>query len=145
MFRKLIQKIKRLFLTSGAEKVIIDTRDRGNASRKNTRRTKMASKFEGEIMEAMEAIAPMNFIKATILGEAFEVKPKALVAAAKRAGIEYTVKPRVSKTGGAIVTKEDLVKVIATTLEFEAGEIDGLLKATKTDLLKVAEAVTALL
>jgi len=105
----------------------------------------MASKFDGEIMDAMVAVAPMDFNKATILGEAFEVKPKALVAAAKRAGLEYKVKPRVSKTGGAIVTKEDLVKTIAGHLDFEAFELEGLTKATKVDLAKIAGALDALL
>jgi hypothetical protein len=141
----MIHKILKLSLTLSPDNDRIDSRSKGNGSPPIRRIQTMASKFDGEIMDVMKAIAPMDYNKALILGEAFEVKPKALVAAAKRAGIEYKVKPRVSKTGGPIVTKEDLVKVIGVSLEFEAGELEGLDKATKVVLTKIADAVTALL
>jgi hypothetical protein len=101
----------------------------------------MATKITAEIVEAMEGLAPLDFHKATRIADAFGVKPKAVVASATRRGIEYITKPRVSKSGEPVVTKEDLVKGITATLGFEAGEIDGLLKATKADLIKVEKRI----
>jgi hypothetical protein len=102
---------------------------------------KMATKITAEVVTIMEELAPLDFHKATRIGDAFDIKPKAIVASATRRGIEYIRKPRVSKSGEAVVTKEDLVKSIASSLGFELGEIDGLLKATKVDLIKVEDRV----
>lgn len=99
----------------------------------------MASVITDAIVADMTALAPLNAFKAEILGEVHDVNPKAIVASATRRGIEYTRKPRVSKNGGEIVTKEDLVKIIAVGLGVEAAELEGLEKATKVVLAKIAE------
>lgn len=101
----------------------------------------MASKFSKEIFEALEAAAPLDFEKVTAIAEKFGEKPKALVAAVGRAGIEYKRKARVSKSGEPVVTKEALVATITETLGLEAGELEGLEKATKSVLTKIATAI----
>ena len=101
----------------------------------------MASKFSDEIFEALKAEAPLDFEKVTAIAERFGEKPKALVAAVGRAGIEYKRKARVSKSGEPVVTKEALVATITEGLGLEAGELEGLEKATKLVLTKIATAI----
>jgi len=95
------------------------------------------SKITDEIVEAMIGCAPLDHFKAIRIAEAFDVKPKAVIASATRRGIEYITKPRVSKTGAPIVTKEDLVGKTEVSLGFGKGELAGLEKATKDVLSKV--------
>ncbi len=103
----------------------------------------MASVITEAIVADMNTLAPLNAFKAEILGEAHGVNPKAIVASATRRGIAYDRKPRVSKNGGEIVTKEDLVKSIAKGLDLDASELAGLEKATKVVLTKIAGTFTA--
>jgi hypothetical protein len=102
------------------------------------------SKFDGAIMDAMVAGQPLDFAKATAIGEQFEVKPRAIVAAAIRAKLDYTNKPRVGKSGEAVVTKEALVGAVATALGIEAGDLAGLEKATKVALGRVVAGLEVL-
>ena len=100
------------------------------------------SKITDEIVEAMEGLAPLDNHKAIRIADAFGVKPRAVIASANRRGIEYIRKPRVSKTGAPIVTKEDLVGKAETILGFGKGELAGLEKATKDVLIKLTDRAT---
>lgn len=96
------------------------------------------SKFTDEVLEVMEAEAPLNWSKANAIGAQFNLKPRAVVASAIRAGIEYNKIVRVSKTGGKIESKADLVAKIAARLGVSLDSLDGLDKATKTSLQVIA-------
>lgn len=96
------------------------------------------SKFTDEILAVMRDRAPLNYEIAGEIAEQFGLKQKAVVASAIRNGIDYVRKARVSKTGEPVVTKEDLVATIADKLGLESGDLDGLEKATKVALSKVA-------
>lgn len=101
----------------------------------------MATLFTPEILAAMTALAPLDFDKATAFAEAHGLKPKSVVAAAVRAGIPYKRKERVSKTGGPVVTKEDLVEAVAEATGLTVEELAGLDKAPKLVLTKLVEAL----
>jgi L-asparaginase II len=97
------------------------------------------AKIKDEVIARMKALAPLNFEKAAQIGLEFDLKQRSIVAGAKRNGIEYVNKVRVSKTGEPVVTKEDLVKEIAKGLGVDVKVLDGLEKATKTALVAVAK------
>lgn len=96
----------------------------------------MASKFSPEVLEAMAEMAPLNLEKAEELAIRFNLKTRSVIAGAKRHGVAYQRKERVSKTGEPVVTKEDLVARVAQKFGVEVAELAGLEKATK-DALKV--------
>ena len=101
----------------------------------------MASKFSDAVLAEIVAASPMDFDKATAIAEAHDLKPRSVVAAAIRAGVVYKRKARLSKTGKPVQTKEDLVKVIAANVGLETSALEGLEKAPKTVLEKLAEAL----
>lgn len=98
----------------------------------------MASVITPEVEARMKELAPLDFEKAGEIADEFGIKTRSVVASAIRKGIEYTRKARVSKTGEPVVTKEDLVGVIAEGIGVDKGDLDGLDKATKVALGKVA-------
>jgi len=91
----------------------------------------MASKFEGEVMAAMVAAAPLDMAKATAIAEQFGEKPRAIIAAAVRAGIQYERAAKRSKDGSPVQSKEDIVRAISDRLGVS---LPGLEKATKESL-----------
>jgi hypothetical protein len=97
------------------------------------------SVFTPEVLKELEALAPLDFAKATAFAEAKGLKPKSVVAAVVRAGIPYKRKERVSKTGGPVVTKEDLVACVAEKLGLATEELAGLDKAPKLVLQKLVD------
>jgi len=97
-------------------------------------KTKATTKFTADVVAVMEENAPLDWAKANEIGDRFDIKPRAVVSSAIRLGIEYNKKERVSKTGAKIVSKADLVGMIANRLGVDADELDGLEKATKTSL-----------
>jgi hypothetical protein len=92
------------------------------------------SKFTDEVVEVMNAAAPLDWAKAQEIGARFDIKPRAVVASAIRQGIEYKRKERVTKSGAKVVSKADLVKGIAAKFDLDLDALDGLEKATKTSL-----------
>lgn len=103
----------------------------------------MATAFTPEVLAEMATLAPLDLAKATAFAEAKGMKPKSVIAAAVRAGIPYKRKERVSKTGGPVVTKEDLVAAVADASGLTVEELEGLEKAPKLVLAKLAEAFEA--
>lgn len=98
----------------------------------------MASRFESEVLDVMRARAPLNLEKATSIAEQFGEKPRAIVAAAIRAGIPYEKAAKRSKDGSPAVRKEALVDAISDKLGVQ---LDGLEKATKTSLQVLLNAI----
>jgi hypothetical protein len=98
----------------------------------------MASRFDDAVFAAMQAAAPLNMDKATELAEQFGEKPRAIVAAAIRAGIPYERKARMAKNGAPVASKEDLVAQIS---EKVGADLSGLEKATKEALRTLLAAV----
>ncbi len=93
--------------------------------------SKEISRFESEVLDAMRASAPLNLEKATAIAEQYGEKPRAIIAAAVRAGIEYQRAAKRSKDGSPVQSKEDLVAAISARLDVN---LTGLEKATKSSL-----------
>jgi len=104
---------------------------------------KTESKYTDEVVQEMKASAPLDYEKCGIIADQFGLPQRGVVASAKRNGIAYNVKKRVSKAGGAIVSKPDLVDMIAGNLGLSAGSLEGLEKATKSALQAIASATVA--
>ena len=98
----------------------------------------MASKITDAVLADMTALVPLDFFKAECIGEVHGVPAKSIIASATRRGLEYSPKPRVSKTGAPIVTKEDLLKGIGESLGFDTS---GGEKATKAFLIALKAAI----
>lgn len=98
----------------------------------------MASRFDEEVLGAMRASAPLDMAKATAIAEQYGEKPRAIVAAAIRAGIPYNKAAKRSKDGSPVVRKEALVDAISDKLGVQ---LDGLEKATKNSLQVLLNAI----
>lgn len=98
----------------------------------------MASKYEGEVMAAMIAAAPLDMAKAQAIADQYGEKPRAIIAAAVRAGIEYQKAAKRSKSGGIVQSKEDIVASISAKVGVS---LPGLEKATKSSLEALANAL----
>lgn len=98
----------------------------------------MASRFDDAVLGAMRASAPLNMEKATAIAEQFGEKPRAIIAAAIRAGIEYQRAAKRSKDGSPVQSKEDIVAAISARLDVN---LDGLEKATKASLGVLLDAI----
>ena len=98
----------------------------------------MASRFDSAVIDAMRASAPLNMEKATAIAEQFGEKPRAIIAAAIRAGIEYQRAAKRSKDGSPVQSKEDMVSAISARLGVN---LDGLEKATKASLGVLLDAI----
>lgn len=98
----------------------------------------MASRFDDAVLGAMRASAPLNMEKATAIAEQYGEKPRAIIAAAIRAGIEYQRAAKRSKDGSPVQSKEDIVAAISARLDVN---LDGLEKATKASLGVLLDAI----
>ena len=94
----------------------------------------VSEETKAQILEVMNAQAPLNMEKAEQIAEKFGVKARSIIASAVRNQIPYEKKARVSKTGGEIVSKADLVARIATKNGIDVAALEGLEKATKAAL-----------
>jgi hypothetical protein len=103
----------------------------------------MATRFSDEVFSAMQAEAPLNMEKATAIAEEFGEKPRAIIAAAIRAGIEYQRKGRVRKDGSSVESKRDLVASLASILGTDVETFAGLEKANAPALAALRDAVKA--
>jgi hypothetical protein len=105
----------------------------------------MASRFSDEFFARAKALADeagaLDKDICAVIADEFGEKPRAVIAAVKRAGIAYKRVERKTKTGEKPVTKEALVATIAEKLGLEVEALDGLDKATKTALEAVLEGV----
>ena len=104
---------------------------------------KTVSKYTAEVIAEMEKRAPLNFDICGEIGAKFNLPQRGVVASAKRNGIDYDNKVRVSKTGDKIASKADLVKEILENLDiaYLDGSIgEGGAKATKGFLEVLAKA-----
>ena len=98
----------------------------------------MASRFNDEVLGAMRASAPLNMEKATAIADQFGEKPRAIIAAAIRAGIEYQRAAKRSKDGSPVQSKDDIVSAISARLGVD---LTGLEKATKASLGALLDAI----
>lgn len=99
---------------------------------------KIESKYTAEVIAEMKKNAPLDFEKCGVIGEKFGLPQRGIAASAQRNKIEYVNKARVSKTGGKIASKTDLVDMIAGNIGVSAKSLEGLEKATKSTLEAVA-------
>lgn len=70
------------------------------------------------------------------LAKTFGKSTRSIVAKLSREGV-YKAKERASKTGGAVISKEAFVALIADKLECSADDLGGLEKANKTTLERI--------
>lgn len=103
----------------------------------------MATRFSDDVLSAMQAAAPLNMEKATEIAEEFGEKPRAIIAAAIRAGIEYQRKGRVRKDGSSVETKRDVIASLASILGADVSTFAGLEKASAPALAALRDAVKA--
>lgn len=90
-------------------------------------------------MVAQSQIAPLDYEMCGKIADEFGIPQRSVVASATRQGLPYAKKARVSKSGSAIISKTDLVGVIAKELDVKVELLDGLEKATKSALTAIAE------
>ena len=91
------------------------------------------SQITDAVVEVMEAKAPLNKDIAAEIAAQFDLKTRSVIAAAVRRQIPYDKVTR-TKTGAAVVRKEDLVAQIAAKLEIPVEKLAGLEKANKQAL-----------
>lgn len=101
----------------------------------------MATRFSDDVLTAMQDAAPLNMEKATAIAEEFGEKPRAIIAAAIRAGIEYQRKGRVRKDGSTVESKRDVIASLASILGADAEAFAGLEKASAPALRALRDAV----
>jgi hypothetical protein len=106
---------------------------------------KIVSKYTPAVVAEMEKRAPLTFEICGEIGEKFDLPQRGIAASAKRNGIAYVNKARVSKTGNPVASKSDLVSMIAGNLGLSVDSLDGGVKATKGFLENLAVATFELL
>lgn len=94
---------------------------------------KNASKYTPAMEAAIRAEPVLNQSVANRLAETFgpDFTGKSVIAKINRMGLPYERKVAVTKTGGKVESKTDIVAEIAT---FVSGNLDGLDKAPKPAL-----------
>lgn len=95
---------------------------------------------KAKVIARMTELAPLNMEIAEKIADEFDIKARSVIASAVRNKIEYVKKARVSKTGGEVISKDDLVARIAENLGFEVADLVGLEKANKSALEILASA-----
>ena len=93
------------------------------------------SLYTVEMIETMTAQAPLNAEKCAALATEFGngITSRSVIAKAKSAGIDYTVKAAPARKKAA-TSKLDLVKAITKAVDADEGALDGLLKAPASAL-----------
>lgn len=98
----------------------------------------LTDEVKATVMARMVELAPLNMEIAEKIADEFGIKARSVIASAVRNKIEYVKKARVSKTGGEVVSKEDLVGRIAEKFGFSVEDLAGLEKANKSALETLA-------
>ena len=102
--------------------------------------TKEVERNYSEAQEAeMMAAGVIDSESAKVFAEKFGKNPKSIIAKAVRLGI-YKAKERVSKSGGKIERKEEIVADIAAIVK---ANMEGLEKAPKLALIEIRKALSA--
>ena len=93
------------------------------------------SLYTVEMVQAMSDRAPLNAAICQELAIQFGngITSRSVIAKAKSAGIDYTVKAAPARKKAA-VSKLDLVKAITKAVDADEGALDGLLKAPASAL-----------
>jgi len=99
------------------------------------------SVFDPRLLMEMRSRAPLNLAKAQELADEFDTKVKSVIAKALREKIPYEKQVRVRKDGKPVASKPAIVAAIEDNLEMDAGALDGLEKASKASLEKLAAAI----
>jgi hypothetical protein len=99
--------------------------------------------YTEEMVETMIANYTSNPSRETVefLAKEFGKSIRSIIAKLSREGV-YIAQPRTTKTGAPIVRKADVVAKIGTNLE---GEFPSLVKASKSDLIQLHEAIVGFL
>jgi hypothetical protein len=90
--------------------------------------------FNPKLLAAMIEAQPLNLAKCQALADAFDAKPKSIIAKALREKIPYDKQVRVRKDGKPVASKEVTVSAIENALEVDVGAFAGLEKASKAAL-----------
>ena len=133
----MIQTLKKLFLTD-TTKVAISNHQEGKSTMKNEKNYTEAQ--EARIQEMADEMGGMiGNDEAMELADEFGKDVRSVRAKAVRMGV-YKAKARVSKTGGKIESKEEIVAEIA---ELVGKNLDGLEKASKQALIAIRAKLAA--
>lgn len=93
------------------------------------------SVYTVEMIASMTAQAPLNAEKCAALAAEFGngITSRSVIAKAKSAGIDYTVKAAPAKKKAA-ASKADIVSAIAKAVDADDNTLDGLVKAPASAL-----------
>lgn len=103
----------------------------------NEEKTMTATNYTPEMIAAMTAQAPLDHGKAKALASTpmFATRSvKSIIAKAKSSGIEYIAAAKPARSTAKKMTKADLVRSIAESLDADSGSLDGLRGATTASL-----------
>jgi len=96
------------------------------------------SAYTDSMVAQLEAQDEWTFAEAVAFAEANSLKPRSVIAKIKSLGLAYVPKPVVTKTGGEVIRKSEIVSRIEASLGVA---VPSLAKATKADLEALAKAV----
>ena len=94
--------------------------------------------YSPEMIAALQAQAPLDFVKAQALAVSLDRNVRSIIAKAKREGIEYISKPAPAKKKAA-PNKADMVNAICSALDCDP--IVGLEKSTGSALSQLLMAI----
>jgi hypothetical protein len=94
--------------------------------------------YTPEMIAALQAQAPLDFVKAQALAVSLDRNVRSVIAKAKREGIEYISKPAPAKKKAA-PSKADMVTAICSALDCDP--IVGLEKSTGSALSQLLMAI----
>lgn len=109
-----------------------------------TKATQSNSVYTPAMEEIITNAAPLDLAKSKELAALFfgdEGQYRSVTAKATRMGVAYVSKARVSKSGGPVEKKEDIVADIVAIV---GSDLDGLEKASKLALQRIRTALNEL-
>ena len=86
------------------------------------------SVYTDQMVATMRSRAPLNADICSELATEFGLPSRSVIAKAKSAGIDYTVKAKPARKKSA-PSKADVVAAIAKAVDADDGQLDGLVKA----------------
>jgi hypothetical protein len=134
-----LSTLKKLFLT-GSPEVVISNHQEGKMEMTKQTEKNYTEAQEARIQELADELGGMiGNDEAMELADEFGKDVRSVRAKAVRMGV-YKAKARVSKTGGKIESKEEIVAEIA---ELVGANLDGLEKASKQALIAIRAKLAA--